>query len=65
MMKIITLLPLADWLAMGIFFAMWMGYALFAKNSGYHERSLIATTNHYRCCGCCKPPRATRECWTV
>lgn len=48
-MKILTLLPLLDWLAMGIFFAMWMGYALFAKYGGRHERSLIATTNRYRC----------------
>jgi len=48
-MKIITLLPLVDWLAMGSFFAMWIGYALFAKFGARHERSLIATTNRYRC----------------
>jgi uncharacterized membrane protein len=47
-MKIINLLPLVDWLAMGCFFAMWIGYALFAKFWGRHERSLIATTNRYR-----------------
>ena len=35
-MKIITLLPLVDWLAMGCFFAMWIGYALFAKLWGRH-----------------------------
>jgi len=28
---------------------MWIGYALFAKYWGQHERSLIATTNRYRC----------------
>jgi hypothetical protein len=47
-MKIITLLPGVDWLALGIFFALWIGYALFANYWGRHERSLIATTNRYR-----------------
>jgi uncharacterized membrane protein len=47
-MKIITMLPWADWLALFSFFAMWVGYAWVAKVRGLRDQSLIATTNHYR-----------------
>lgn len=47
-MKIITLLPWADWLAFFCFFALWVGYAWFARIRGLRDQSLIATTNRYR-----------------
>ena len=47
-MKILTLLPWADWLALGLFFGLWMGYAWFARVNGKRNMTLIATTNHYR-----------------
>jgi uncharacterized membrane protein len=47
-MTLIELLPLRDWLALASFFALWVGYALFAKEWGTRQRSLLATTNLYR-----------------
>ena len=47
-MKILTLLPWADWLAMALFFGLWIGYAWFARINGKRNMTLIATTNHYR-----------------
>ena len=47
-MKILSLLPWADWLAMALFFGLWLGYAWFAKVNGKRNMTLIATTNHYR-----------------
>jgi uncharacterized membrane protein len=47
-MKILSLLPWADWLAMALFFSLWMGYAWFARVNGQRNMTLIATTNHYR-----------------
>ena len=47
-MKILSLLPWADWLAMAMFFGLWLGYAWFAKVNGKRNMTLIATTNHYR-----------------
>ncbi len=47
-MKIITLLPWADWLALFTFFGLWVGYAWFARIRGKRDQSLIATTNMYR-----------------
>ena len=47
-MKIITLLPWADWLAVAAFFGLWSGYAWFAKRLGRHRPSLLQTTNRYR-----------------
>ena len=47
-MKILTLLPWADWLAMALFFGLWIGYAWFARVNGKRNMTLIATTNHYR-----------------
>jgi hypothetical protein len=48
--KVLALLPLIDWLALVAFFALWIGYAWFAKFWGIRQRSLIATTNRYRGC---------------
>jgi len=47
-MKIVTLLPWADWLALFGFFGLWVGYAWFAKVWGRRRPSLLATTNRYR-----------------
>jgi uncharacterized membrane protein len=47
-MKILSLVPLPDWLALVSFFALWIGYAWFAKVWGRKRGSLIQTTNRYR-----------------
>ncbi len=47
-MKIITMLPWLDWLALFAFFGMWVGYAWLAKVRGLRDQSLIANTNRYR-----------------
>ncbi len=47
-MKILSLLPWADWLALAAFFALWVGYAWFASVWGQRRPSLLATTNRYR-----------------
>ena len=47
-MNAFNLLPLTDSLALLGFFALWVGYALFSKNWGKQQRSLLATTNLYR-----------------
>lgn len=47
-MKILSLLPWADWLALVVFFGLWTGYAWFAKAWGKKRPSLLATTNRYR-----------------
>ncbi|MFI5446667.1 DUF599 domain-containing protein [Polaromonas sp. UC242_47] len=47
-MKIFTLLPWTDWLAMLWFFSGWLGYAWFARHYGARRASLLHTTNRYR-----------------
>lgn len=47
-MKIFSILPWADWLALVCFFALWVGYAWFAKAWSRKRPSLLATTNRYR-----------------
>jgi uncharacterized membrane protein len=47
-MKIFSILPWADWLALVCFFALWLGYAWFAKVWGQRRSSLLVTTNRYR-----------------
>ena len=47
-MKIFSMLPWADWLAMLCFFGLWAGYAWFSKARGQHEQTLLATTNQLR-----------------
>jgi uncharacterized membrane protein len=47
-MKILSMLPWADWLALAGFFTLWVGYAWFAKVWGQRRPSLLATTNRYR-----------------
>jgi uncharacterized membrane protein len=47
-MKVLSLLPLVDWLALAAFFALWIGYAWFARVWGQRQSSLLSTTNRYR-----------------
>ena len=47
-MKIFSMLPWADWLALFSFFGLWVGYAWFSKARGQHEQTLLATTNQLR-----------------
>ena len=47
-MKIFSILPWADWLALVCFLALWVGYAWFAREWGRRMGSLIHTTNRYR-----------------
>jgi uncharacterized membrane protein len=47
-MKIFSILPWADWLALVCFFALWAGYAWFARVWGERQSSLLSTTNRYR-----------------
>jgi uncharacterized membrane protein len=47
-MNVLSLLPWADWLALGGFFAAWLAYSWFTKTHGSRRSSLIATTNRYR-----------------
>ena len=44
----LKLMPLADWLALLWFVAVWVGYAMFARRRAESAGSLLATTNHYR-----------------
>jgi len=47
-MRIFSLLPWQDWLAMLWFFASWSGYAWFARHNALKRPSILATTNRYR-----------------
>lgn len=48
LLKLLTVMPAADWLALGLFFVSWAGYAWFARWRGQTEQTLLATTNFYR-----------------
>jgi uncharacterized membrane protein len=41
-------LPWADWLALGLFFAAWWGYAHWARWRASKHLSILATTNRWR-----------------
>jgi uncharacterized membrane protein len=47
-MRIFTLLPWQDWLAVVWFFGGWMGYAWFARHYGLRVPSILRATNRYR-----------------
>jgi uncharacterized membrane protein len=47
-MKILQLLPWTDWIALGFFVLVWVGYALFAKHWSDGRHSILAMTNRYR-----------------
>jgi uncharacterized membrane protein len=42
------LLPWQDWLALGLFFLAWLGYAVFAKRRAATHISILAATNRER-----------------
>lgn len=44
----ITLMPWEDWAALALFFFGWVGYAAFASRRAKVERTLLASTNHFR-----------------
>ncbi len=46
--KVLGLLPWTDWAAVLLFFAGWVGYAVFAKRRSTLQPSLLDTTNHIR-----------------
>jgi uncharacterized membrane protein len=48
LLQSLMLMPLADWLALGWFVGLWVGYAMFAKQRAQRSGSLLATTNQYR-----------------
>ncbi|MDI1348861.1 DUF599 domain-containing protein [Aquabacterium sp.] len=45
---LITLMPWEDWAALALFFFGWVGYAAFASRRAKVERTLLASTNHFR-----------------
>lgn len=47
-MKILDLLPWADWLALVLFLSGWAGYAGFARFWSQRRPSLLAATNRFR-----------------
>jgi uncharacterized membrane protein len=47
-MKILQILPWADWAALAFFLLAWLGYAQFAKHGAEGQTSVLALTNHYR-----------------
>lgn len=47
-MRIFTLLPWQDWLAIVWFFSAWMGYAWFSRHEGLKRPSILRATNRYR-----------------
>jgi len=47
-MKILQLLPWADWLALVFFLGIWLAYAQFARYGAEGQTSVLALTNHYR-----------------
>ncbi len=46
--KVLGLLPWTDWAALGVFFAGWIGYAVFAKRRSTLQPSLLDITNQIR-----------------
>jgi uncharacterized membrane protein len=45
---ILAVLPWQDWAALALFFFGWVGYAHFASHRAKVERTLLASTNHFR-----------------
>jgi uncharacterized membrane protein len=48
LMRVLTLLPLVDWLALVAFFGAWVGYAMFAKRRSTVKPSVLESTNRWR-----------------
>jgi len=47
-MKILSILPWADWLVLLFFGVMWIGYAQFASRWSLKRPSILAATNRFR-----------------
>ncbi len=47
-LKVVSLLPWIDWLAVMAFFGGWSGYAWFARHRALTHPSILATTNRIR-----------------
>ena len=47
-LTVMRLLPWHDWVAVGIFFGGWIGYAWFARRLAHRQPSILASTNRIR-----------------
>jgi uncharacterized membrane protein len=47
-MRIFTLLPWQDWLAIAWFFGCWLSYSWFARHESIRRPSILRATNRYR-----------------
>ncbi|MGZ5131646.1 MAG: DUF599 domain-containing protein [Caldimonas sp.] len=47
-LRALAVLPWLDWVALGLFFPAWAGYAVFARRRVGKQPSLLATTNRVR-----------------
>ena len=47
-LRLLHVLPAADWAAFALFFPAWAGYALFARRRVGHQPSILASTNRVR-----------------
>ena len=45
---LVAVMPWEDWAALALFFFGWVGYAAFASRRAKVERTLLASTNHFR-----------------
>ncbi|WP_372525638.1 DUF599 domain-containing protein [Piscinibacter sp.] len=48
LIKVMTVLPWLDWVAVVVFFGGWVGYAWFARERAGTHMSILATTNRIR-----------------
>lgn len=48
LMQVLTVLPWQDWASLALFIFGWVGYAQFASHRAKVERTLLASTNHFR-----------------
>ena len=46
--NLLNVMPWDDWAALALFFFGWVGYAAFASRRAKVERTLLASTNHFR-----------------
>ena len=47
-LRLVHVLPVADWIAFALFFPAWAGYAIFARRRVGHQPSILASTNRVR-----------------
>ena len=47
-LRLLHVLPAADWMAFALFFPAWVGYAMFARRRAGHQPSILASTNRVR-----------------